>query len=180
MSKLHLYRCYSRSSAGSLSSGKSGVNSQHLSREQLFTELGLHIDPDNAVNKVSTALVSLTTSLARAIQLASVKLHKGEDEDDQIVIAFIKIPSYKKGLFHHAEALVRQARYLGLTGFEEKDPIRFRSEYLAEWEISPQLVTHTITLKTLLDRYPALELDLPVPNTEALREVIAEKKSPVA
>jgi len=172
MSKLLLYRCSSKNSAGNLSSGKGGGNGQRLSPEQLFTELALHIDKDN---REPTALVSLTSSLARAIQLAFMKSHNSKEKDDQIVIAFIKSPPCKKRLFHHAEVLVRQAHDLGIRRFENEDPILFRSEYLAEWEISPQMVTHTITLKTLLYRYPDLKPDFRVSNTKILREMITHK-----
>ncbi|KAF2422987.1 hypothetical protein EJ08DRAFT_652971 [Tothia fuscella] len=167
-----LYRCYSENSGRTLSSGKRGGNGQRLSQEQLFTELALHMDKEN---REPTALVSMTSSLVRAMQLAFVKSSKDGEEDKDIVIAFIEIPECEENPFHHAATLVRQARALKIPGFDEEDPILFRSEHLAEWEISSQIVTHTITLKTLLDRHRALEFGFSAPNTKALHEMIADQ-----
>jgi hypothetical protein len=88
-------------------------------------------------------LVSLSSNITRILHVALAKLFD-EEPAETIVITFINPPRANKSQYHSARSLAEE------LGF--KDSHLFSTEYLAEGEINPGAVQHSITLRTLIDR----------------------------
>ncbi|KAK4086110.1 hypothetical protein Purlil1_9639 [Purpureocillium lilacinum] len=144
-SPMDLTRCYSDTSAGALSSGK-GSNGPSQSLEMLLCEFSKH-----RIKKQTspTSLVSVSDRILDTLKRAFNKYYEGE-RPEQIMIVFIKVPSdrIKTIKIHSAKNLAEHFC---------PEPRVYSHEYVFEWAIPPDLVVHTVSVKTLLDRGLALD-----------------------
>jgi hypothetical protein len=85
----------------------------------------------------------MTTSLIRAVHIDLGKFMDGEPPK-QIYIVFISASPENESQYQSAQNLAEELHF--------ENSHLYPSEYLAEWEIKPNAVQHSITLKTLLDR----------------------------
>lgn len=139
------FRCYSDKSAGKLVSGR-GRSNQKLSESDLCKEFKSHC---KKWSTKPTKLVSVTTSLIRVLHIALSK-YRAKEPADTICIVFIRVLPSDQSRYHSAKRLAEMLHF--------KDSHLYNSEYLAEWEIRPDTVQHTITLETLIDRGLLLKL----------------------
>ncbi|GAD98948.1 predicted protein [Paecilomyces variotii No. 5] len=133
-------RCASNSSAGLFTSGK-GARGTPLTREDLLAEFRSHMVLGE--KRPLTALVSVSDRIVDTLSRALSKCRKGESAD-QIWIAFIGVPNSETSIYHHAEVLAEE--------LEERNPGRFRHEYVFEWIIPEGYILHQVSLQTLINR----------------------------
>ncbi|KAM0134450.1 hypothetical protein ACHAO1_005662 [Botrytis cinerea] len=124
MSSRLFYRAYSPNSAGDIVCGKSktGLRPSHI---DVTREFDKHRDIEN---RIPIALVSVTSSIIRAIKTAFNKHYKDGENPVGIWIVFIGVP------------------------YQDADRKGFKDEYLFEWEIPMEYVVHRVSVKTLVDR----------------------------
>ncbi|KAF7936520.1 uncharacterized protein EAE97_007886 [Botrytis byssoidea] len=91
-----------------------------------------------------TALVSVTSSIIRAANIAFHKEYKDDEDPAEIWIAMIKVPDRDKDIFHSAQEMAKRRR--------EQKSVLFKNEYLFEWEIPTEYVVHRVSAQTLLER----------------------------
>ncbi|KAJ5844959.1 hypothetical protein N7534_008628 [Penicillium rubens] len=121
-SNKYFYRCFSEKSAGSLTCGLKRIGPR----------------PEQ---HVSTALVSVTDRPIEALHRAFIKHYNDGEDESTIWIAIISVPvtTAAEKLYHHAQQLA-------------DEDIKFKHEYLFEWQIPDQYVEHIVSVKTLLSR----------------------------
>ena len=85
----------------------------------------------------------MRTSLVRALHIA-VRKSIGGVAAEQIYIIFINAPPEDEPHYHSAKTLAEELHF--------ENPGLYSSEYLAEWQIEPKAIQHSMTLKTLIGR----------------------------
>ncbi|KAF3019918.1 hypothetical protein E8E15_003733 [Penicillium rubens] len=137
-SNKYFYRCFSEKSAGGLTCGLKRIGPR-LSKPDLSLHFKHHKDRHNTYRP--TALVSVTDRPIEALHRAFVKHYNGGEVPSTIWVAIISVPATTDAekLYHHAQQLA------------DAD-IKFKHEYLFEWQIPDQYVEHIISVKTLLSR----------------------------
>ncbi|CCD55448.1 hypothetical protein BofuT4_P158440.1 [Botrytis cinerea T4] len=140
MSSRLFYRAYSPNSAGDIVCGKSktGLRPSHI---DVTREFDKHRDIEN---RIPTALVSVTSSIVRAIKTAFNKHYKDGENRVGIWIVFIRVPYQDADAYHSARKIAE--RFHGIN------PLWFKDEYLFEWEIPMKYVVHRVSVGTLVDR----------------------------
>ncbi|TGO62508.1 hypothetical protein BCON_0019g00440 [Botryotinia convoluta] len=135
------YRVYSPKSAGGLVCGKATEGSRRPS----------HINPEREFethkvlsNREPTALVSVTSSITRALKTAFNKEYEDKEDPAGIWIAIIKVPDRDTDVYHSAQEMAKRCR--------EQNSVLFKDEYLFEWEIPMEYVVHRVSVKTLSKR----------------------------
>ncbi|THV47738.1 hypothetical protein BGAL_0291g00020 [Botrytis galanthina] len=141
MSSQLFYRVYSPKSAGDLVCGKANQRWHRPSHINLEGEFKNH---RNLSNREPTALVSVTTSIIRALKIAFNKHYRDDEKRAGIWIALIEVPDRDKDLYHSAQEIARRCH--------DQYPVLFKNEYLFEWEIPIKYVVHGISVQTLVDR----------------------------
>ncbi|TGO35967.1 hypothetical protein BHYA_0139g00140 [Botrytis hyacinthi] len=124
------YRAYSPRSAGGLVSGKANQGWHRPSHINLEREFGNHKDLSN---QNPTALVSVTSSIIRALNIAFNKHYRDDEKRAEIWIAFI-------------ESRIRNQMH------GDQNPVYFKDEYLFEWGVPMEYVVHGVSVQTLVDR----------------------------
>lgn len=140
MSSRLFYRAYSPNSAGDIVCGKAktGLRPSHI---DVTREFDKHRDIEN---RIPTALVSVTSSIIRAIKTAFNKHYKDGENPVGIWIVFIGVPYQNADVYHSARKTAE--RFHGIN------PLWFKDEYLFEWEIPMEYVVHRVSVQTLIDR----------------------------
>ncbi|KAF7916600.1 uncharacterized protein EAE98_010609 [Botrytis deweyae] len=141
MSSQLFYRVYSPTSAGGLVSGKANQGWHRPSHINLEREFENH---KKLSNRKPTALVSVTSSIIRALKTAFDKHYKDGEDLSDIWIAFIQVPDRELDVCHSAKEMANR--------FRARNPALFKDEYLFEWEIPMKYVVHRISAQTLFDR----------------------------
>jgi hypothetical protein len=135
----YFYRCHSKSSAGSLISGKGRSQGRRLSDSGLGSEFINHTHLQSAD---PTALISVSSRLIDTIQRAFNKFYEQGECPGQIWIAFIYVPDVHKHVYHHAEYLADK--------YHLANPSRLQYEYIFEWEIPEEYLIHQVSVETLM------------------------------
>ena len=160
-------RAYCEGSTGTLVSRR-GPGREPLSQQNLLNEFRNH---SNKKKRIHTALVSVSNRIVDTVKRAFDLHYEREKSPDNIWIAFIKVPAGKPALMHKAQFLAKKC---GL-----KDSSCFQHEFVFEWAIPEEYVSHQVSLRTLMDRGLEHQLpsitELPPPTTEELRHFIATK-----
>ncbi|KAF7956945.1 hypothetical protein EAE96_004269 [Botrytis aclada] len=146
MSSQLFYRVYSPKSAGGLVCGKANQGPSRPSYINADLEFANHKHIDN---REPTALVSVTSSIIRALNLAFNKHYRDGEKAVGIRIAFIEVPDGDTGVYHSAQEMAERCH--------ERIPVLFKNEFLFEWEIPMEYVVHTVSVQTLFDRGLNLE-----------------------
>ncbi|KAJ6159661.1 hypothetical protein N7497_004198 [Penicillium chrysogenum] len=136
-SNKYFYRCFSETSAGGLTCGLKRIGPR-LSKPDLSRHFELH---KHQKKKYPTALVSVTDRPIEALHRAFVKHYNDGEVSSTIWIAIISVPATTD-----AEKLYHRAQQLAYGD------IKFKHEYLFEWQIPDQYVEHIVSVKTLLSR----------------------------
>lgn len=137
-----LFRCCSNESAGRLLCGQlSSGHARTLNDDtDLTAEFQAHRDLSN---ELATRLISTTTSLLWALQLAFQKQHAGESD---VEIIFISPHNSMSGKLLHGPTLARQ------SGLDSEDANRYGNEYLWLWRIPEACVQTRVDLQVLESR----------------------------
>ncbi|TGO57504.1 hypothetical protein BOTNAR_0200g00020 [Botryotinia narcissicola] len=141
MSSQLFYRAYSPKSAGDLVSGKAKQGWHRPSHINLEQEFRNH---RHLSNREPTGLVSVTTSIIRALKTAFNKHYRDGENPAEIWIAFIEVPDRELDVCHSAQEIARRRH--------DQDSVLFKDEYLFEWEILREYVVHGGSVQTLIDR----------------------------
>jgi hypothetical protein len=162
-------RVYSDRSAGELTSGLGSAGDQ-LTHGQLLAEFEVHKELSN---RMPTALVSVSDRIIDTLNRALTKHYHDDEHPSDIWLAFIEVPNPEPesvGL-HSARLLAEQCG--------ERNLARFSHEFLFEWAVPEEYVSHLVSLETLMDRWqgsPIMDhvLEYPPSTTQALKNTIAE------
>ncbi|KAF2676369.1 hypothetical protein K458DRAFT_410580 [Lentithecium fluviatile CBS 122367] len=162
----YFYRCYSKSSAGGLISGK-GRRHGRLSGTDLYSEFVNHV---RLRTMEPTALISASNRLIDTLRRAFSKLYDDEESPNQIWITFIHVPDVDKHVYHHAEGLAKK--------WNCPNSRRLRYKYIFEWEIPEKYLIHKVSVETLIERGFDMKeylFDGALPSTSTLREEVATR-----
>lgn len=177
MSSQLFYRVYSPKSAGDLVCGKANQLWHRPSHINLEEEFENHKDLSN---REPTALVSVTASIIRALNIAFNKHYRDDENPAEIWIALIEVPDRELDVCHSAREMAKRCR--------DQNSVFFKDEYLFEWEIPMEYVVHQVSVKILSERGLNMEEYLEskkikrqhcwrkvliLPSTSVLREKIA-------
>ncbi|KAF5874222.1 uncharacterized protein Bfra_004228 [Botrytis fragariae] len=135
------YRVYSPTSAGGLVCGKAKQGWHRPSHINLEREFENH---KHLFNREPTSLVSVTSSIIRALKTAFYKAYEDAQDSAEIWIALIKVPNWESDAYHSAQEMAKRCR--------AKNPVLFKDEYLFEWEIPMEYVVHRVSVQTLSER----------------------------
>jgi hypothetical protein len=172
MAKSTIYtRAYSDSSARQLTSGR-GPTGYQLTHSQLLFEFKKHKELSN---RQPTALVSVSNRLIDTLTRALKKHYDRDEHPSNIWVAFIEIPDDPEPESVRPHSALNLAEQCG-----EPNPELFSHEFLFEWAIPEEYVSHLVSLETLMGRWqgnPIMDavLETPPSNTQELKETIAEQ-----
>jgi hypothetical protein len=119
-----------------------------LSEDDLLNEWDIHRFEKN---RQRTALVSVTNRPLEALNRALKKYYNSHENPGTIWIVIIRVPDGRNSIRpHHVQRLAQ--RLAQRRDDPADDVVKYKYEYVFEWEIPQEYVVHCVSLRTLIHR----------------------------